>query len=88
MLLYVGNLSHTITETDLKILFSSYGLILEVNLVSDHFTRQSKCFGYVNMADEDEGHNALRALNGTMHQDRLLVIKKARSRDERRGHPW
>jgi len=88
MLLYVGNLSHTITETDLDILFSSYGLILEVNLISDYFTRQSKGFGYVHMADEDEGHEAIRALHGTMHQDRLLVIKKARSRDERRGHPW
>jgi len=88
MKLYVGNLCHTITETDLNNLLSPHGSVLKVNLIRDHFTRQSKCFGYVQMAAEEEGLNAIRALHGTKLQERLLVIKEARHRNERRGHPW
>jgi RNA recognition motif-containing protein len=88
MKLYVGNLCHTITETDLNNLLSPHGSVLKVNLIRDHFTRQSKCFGYVQMAAKEEGHNAIKALHGTKLHDRLLVIKEARTRNERRGHPW
>jgi RNA recognition motif-containing protein len=88
MKLYVGNLCHTATETDLNNLLSPHGSVLKVNLIRDHFTRQSKCFGYVQMSKEAEGNNAIRALHGTKLHDRLLVIKEARTRNERRGHPW
>ena len=88
MKLYVGNLSHTITETDLNNLFTLHGSVLKLNLIRDQFTRQSKCFGYVQMANEEEGIQAINALHGTMLQDRSLVIKEARSRDERRVQLW
>ena len=88
MKLYVGNLSYTMTETDLGALFSPHGSVLKVNLISDHFTRQSKCFGYVQMEDKKEGCSAMRALHGTRINGRLLVVKEARSRDERDGLPW
>lgn len=88
MRLYVGNLCHTISETDLVALLRSYGSVLKVNLIRDHFTRQSKCFSYIQMADEKEGHNAIRALHGAKFNNRLLVVKEARRRDERRGNPW
>jgi RNA recognition motif-containing protein len=88
MKLYVGNLSHTITETDLGALFSPHGSIEKINVIRDHYTRQSKCFGYVQMADNKEGRTAMRILHGTKMNDRLLIIKEARSRDERDGLPW
>ena len=88
MKLYVGNLCHTITESDLNNLFSAHGLVLKVNLIRDHYTRQSKCFGYVQMAVDDEGQNIIQALHGVKLQDRPLVIRKARSKNERRGQPW
>ena len=88
MKLYVGNLCHTITETDLDNLLSPHGSVLKVNLIRDHFTRQSKCFGYVQMGAEEEGRNVIQALHGTKLQDRPLVIREARTRNERRGHPW
>ena len=88
MKLYIGNLCHTITETDLNDLLSPHGSVLKVNLIRDHFTRQSKCFGYVQMSAAEEGKNAIQALHGTKLQNRLLVIKEARNRNERRGHPW
>jgi RNA recognition motif-containing protein len=77
MKLYVGNLYYNMTETDLGNLFSSYGSVLKVNLISDHYTRQSKCFGYVQMANSKEGYCAIQALHGTRINDRLLVVKDA-----------
>ena len=88
MKLYVGNLSHTMTEVELRALFSPHGAVLKVNLISDHFTRQSKCFGYVQMADNSEACNAIQTLDGTRINDRLLVVREARPRDERFGLPW
>ena len=88
MKLYVGNIYHTITETELNKLFRLHGSVLKVNIIRDHSTRQSKCFGYVQMADKKEGHEAIQVLHDTLLHDRFLVVKEARPRDERRGHPW
>jgi len=89
MELYVGNLYHTMTGTALGDLFSPHGPVLNVNLIKDHFTRQSKCFGYVqHMADRKDWYSAMLLLHGTIINDRPLVVKEARSRDERRGLPW
>ncbi len=76
MKLYVGNLSYTMTETELGSLFTPHGSILKVNLISDHYTRQSKCFGYVQMANREEAAIAMRALHGAKVNDRLLVVKE------------
>jgi len=88
MKIYVGNLCHTMTEIDLGALFRPHGSVLKVNVIRDHYTRQSKCFGYVQMTDKKEGCIAMRALDGTRFNDRLLVVKEARPRDEREGSPW
>jgi RNA recognition motif-containing protein len=76
------------TETDLDALFSPHGSILKINVIRNHFTRQSQCFGYVQMADRAEGRIAMQALHGIRINDRPIVVKEARPRDERRGQPW
>lgn len=76
MKLYVGNLCYTMTETELGSLFIPHGSILKVNLISDHYTRQSKCFGYVQMANRKDGANAMKALHGAKINNRSLVVKE------------
>jgi hypothetical protein len=75
------------TETDLGALFRPDGSILKVNLIRDHCTMQSKCFGSVQMADRKRG-SPPGALHGKRINDRLFVVKEARPRDDRFGHPW
>ncbi|MCK5227998.1 MAG: RNA-binding protein, partial [Desulfobulbaceae bacterium] len=53
MKLYVGNLSHAMTEKELVKLFSSYGDVTGVNIIKDYHTRQSKNFGYLELSQED-----------------------------------
>ncbi len=76
------------SESALGDLFRPHGNIQEVNLISDHYTRQSKCFGYVEMPDRIEGTSAMNVLNGTKINNRHLVVKEARPRGQRAGHAW
>lgn len=88
MNLYVGNLVYNITESELNELFSTCGTVLSVRIITDHFTRQSKNFGYVEMSNHGDGFEAIEQLNGKVLHDRSLVVKQARSRRERRGLGW
>ena len=88
MKLYVGNLIYTMTDSELGALFSSHGSVVSARIINDYFTRQSKCFGYVKMLNREDGCKALKTLHGKRVNDRLLVVKEARPRDERQGHGW
>ncbi len=88
MKLYVGNLIYTMTNSELGALFSSHGPVVSASIINDHFTRQSKCFGYVKMMNREDGQNAIAILNGKKINNRLLVVKEARPRDQRQGHGW
>lgn len=88
MKLYVGNLIYTMTDFELEALFSAHGSVVSVNIINDHFTRQSKCFGYVKMLNRADGHDAITTLHGKNINNRPLVVKEARPRDEREGQGW
>lgn len=88
MKLYVGNLDHSVMDTELKALFSSIGPVARARVVIDHYTRQSKGFGYVVMAEKEDGVQAMARMNGKVLRDRPLVVNMARPRDKRLGHGW
>ena len=77
MKMYVGNLIYTMTEKELKNLFTPFGEVLSSHIVTDQYTRQSKNMGYVEMAVKEEAKMALQALNGKMINDRSLIVEKA-----------
>jgi len=85
--LYVGNLCHSVTEAKLTELFSCFGVVKRAFIIKDHHTRQSKNFGYIEMSSGD-GHDALAGMDGQAVNQRLLVVKEARPRDERLGLGW
>lgn len=88
MKLYVGNLSHFITEKELAKLFSCYGTVNRACIIKDHHTRQSKNFGYIEMLDTKDGRKALADMDGHLVGMRPMVVKEARCRDERQGQGW
>ena len=77
MKMYVGNLIYSMTEKELKNLFSPYGKVLSSHIITDQYTRQSKNMGYVEMALKEEGKNAVKALNDKIINDRPLIVRKA-----------
>lgn len=78
MKLYVGNFIYTTTEKELKELFSPHGSVKNVRIIHDQFTRQSKCFGYVDMQTMQAGKKAIDALHGKCFNDKPIVVKKAK----------
>ncbi len=86
--LYVGNLSYSTTEDDLRKLFEEHGTVERVSVATDRMTNRSRGFGFVEMANEAEANAAITALNETELQGRNLMVNIARpkgERTERRG---
>jgi RNA recognition motif-containing protein len=85
MRIYVGNLSYTTTEDSLRQAFEEYGAVSSVTVVTDRATGRSRGFGFVDMADDQEGQNAINALNGADLDGRALTVNEARPQERRFG---
>jgi RNA recognition motif-containing protein len=78
--LYVGNLSHSVTNYELEELFGSYGDVEKVNII------EGKGFGFVEMSAHSEAQRAKQALNASELKKRTLRVDEARPhRGQRRG---
>jgi len=81
--LYVGNLSYSTTEDDLRDTFAKIGEVASAKLIIDPTNGRSKGFGFVEMATEEDAQKAISALNGTSLQDRTITVNEARPPRER-----
>lgn len=82
--LYVGNLSFSITEVDVKNHFIGYGTVKDVHLVVDRETGRPRGFGFVTMGTPEEADKAIDGRNGSMLDGRPLRVNLA---EERRARP-
>ncbi|MDD2478295.1 MAG: RNA-binding protein [Victivallaceae bacterium] len=83
MNIYVGNMSYSMSEDDLREAFATYGTVTSARLVMDRESGRPKGFGFVEMSNDDEANAAIEALNGTSHGGRELKVNEARPREER-----
>ena len=83
MNIYVGNLSWGLNQDELEQLFAEYGPVKSANLIEDRDTGRSKGFGFVEMANTEDGERAIEALNGHEIDGRSLTVNVARPREER-----
>jgi RNA recognition motif-containing protein len=82
--MFVGNLARSVTEADVRALFSQHGTVRSVKLVSDVFSGECKGFGFVEM----EGHEARAAmtgLDGADFQGRPLKVREEVANRKTRG---
>jgi len=79
--LYVGNLTYQMTDQELHDLFSEAGNVASAQVVTDRYTSQSRGFGFVEMASEDEAQQAIAAINGRNVGGRALVVNESRPRE-------
>jgi RNA recognition motif-containing protein len=79
--LYVGNLSYSTTEADLRDAFVATGHdVAEVKLVLDRDTGRPRGFAFVEMATDAGAQNAIENLNGKDLQGRSIAVSEARER--------
>ena len=84
MKMYVGNLPFSVTQDQLEGLFSNYGNVEEVAVITDRDTGRPRGFAFVTMGDED-ARKAMEELNGNDFEGRPLTVNEARARTDRGG---
>lgn len=82
MNIYVSNLNYNVDESNLRELFSQFGEITSVNLITDKETGRSRGFAFVEMEDE-AGQTAIKSLDQTDLMGRNIMVAKAREKEDR-----
>lgn len=85
MNMYIGNLAFTVTEDDLKDLFTPYGEIVSVNIITDKFSRQPKGFAFIEMPSNSEADKAIKALNGSELKGKNIKVNQAEPTRKKRN---
>ncbi len=83
--IYVGNLSFEATEDEIRGLFEEHGEVIKVNLITDRDTGRPRGFGFVEMADANQGRTAIEQVNGRELGGRSLKVNEAKERAARGG---
>jgi RNA recognition motif-containing protein len=83
--IFVGNLSFSTTEDELRQMFEAHGQVDRVSIMTDRDTGRSRGFGFVEMASNEDGEKAITALNGSQTGGRTLNVNEARPKTERSG---
>ncbi len=81
--IYVGNLSWSLSEDELRETFEEYGNVSSCKIISDRDTGRSRGFAFVEMDEDGEAEAAIEALNGYELGGRNLRVNEARPREER-----
>lgn len=83
MNIYVSNLSFNTSDTELNELFSKFGTVSSAKVITDRETGRSRGFGFVEMASEEEGKEAMLGLNNKEVEGRAMSVSVAKEREER-----
>ncbi len=78
--IYVGNLSPTTTEEEVRNLFTEFGTVESVNLLTDRYTGESRGFGFVKMNNKS-ALAAIKALDKRSIEGRALKVSEAKPRE-------
>jgi hypothetical protein len=82
--LYVGNLNYNTSEAALRQAFGANGRqVASVSIIMDRETGRPRGFAFVEMATPEGAQEALKELDGSELDGRMLRINEARERDPR-----
>lgn len=81
--LFVGGLSYNTDVEEIRELFRQAGEVVSANIIRDKFTNQSRGFGFVEMATEQQAAEAIKMFNGKEFGGRNLVVNESRPQEKR-----
>jgi RNA recognition motif-containing protein len=79
--LYVGNLTYSVTDSELQEMFQAHGNVQSAQVIMDRDTGRSKGFGFVEMGSDQEAQAAIAAMNGKEMGGRALTVNEARPKE-------
>jgi len=74
MNIYVGNLAYSVTDETLGAMFGEFGAVESAKVIVDKFSNRSKGFGFVEMPNNSEADQAIKALNGKLIDGRNIKV--------------
>ena len=83
MRLYVGNLAYSTNDDRLMEVFRQHGDVTDAKVIMDRDTGRSKGFGFVEMPNDSEATEAIRALDGTDVDGRMIKVNEAQPQERR-----
>ncbi len=81
--IHIGNLSYNTTEEGLREAFSAFGEVASARIIMDRATGRSKGFGFVEIADDEQGEKAAKEMDGKILDGRKIRVSKALPREQR-----
>ena len=83
MNIYVSNLNFATQNDSLQDLFAQFGEVSSANIITDRESGRSRGFGFVEMPNDDEGQQAIDALNDTDFEGKTITVNVARPKTDR-----
>jgi len=83
--LYVGGLAYSTTAESLREYFAQCGTVESATVITDKFSGQSRGFGFVEMATNEEAQAAIAKLNDQAFEGRRLAVSVANAQGARSG---
>jgi len=80
MNLFVANISKSVNDDALQALFAEFGEVKSVKIITDRYTGEPKGFGFVEMATDKQGQDAIQRLTNADFFGSRLVVSKARAK--------
>lgn len=77
MNIFVAKLNYATSDEALRQAFEEFGTVDSAKIIMDRDTQRSKGFGFVEMPDDNEAHQAINGLNESNLDGRTIVVKKA-----------
>lgn len=85
MNIFVAKLSPRTDSFSLRQLFEQFGEVTSTKVIMDRETGRSKCYGFVEMDNDDEARSAISALNNVEHEGNNIVVKESAPRGDSGG---
>ena len=78
MKIFVAKLAFRTTAEDLRAYYEQFGQVDECKVIMDHDTGRSKCYGFVEMPNENEAYKAIVETDDMEFQGNVLQVRKSR----------
>lgn len=78
--IFVAKLDFGVTEDELLAVFKQHGNVTKVNIAKDKETGKPRGFAFVEMSDDAQAKEAIRAVDGYSFNGRRCVVKEAEDR--------
>ena len=83
MKIFVAKLASRTTAEDLRAYFEQFGKVDVCKIIMDHETGRSKCYGFVEMPNDDEAYRAIVETDDMEFQGNVLQVRKSRPQNEK-----